>query len=284
MFSCVTEQHSSALNSPSKANKEMYLMWRSLILTSENKWNYNFKLFLSKDIFLERETNTVQVPKYLGLFMWNLVEFGKPEESFVLFPLVISCYERFQLKLAMCDFADILFDSERAICSMFHKLYFFLNIINCYLTVLKEICAKYQLAVSKLKFCSLSFKILLCPDERTSQIFMYATTQVSIFFRLEFDLSSICSYLLGFSQWHCKVASMEEGTSAGWVGCGGGRAWVTPGEMRQASHRRWGWSCFLQEAERLLGWQFQMHEAQKQSLWHTREAWHFQRTNCRSFC
>ena len=25
MFSCVTEQHSSALNSPFKANKEMYL-------------------------------------------------------------------------------------------------------------------------------------------------------------------------------------------------------------------------------------------------------------------
>ena len=92
----------------------------------------------------------------------------------------------------------ILFDSERAICSMFHKLYFFLNIINCYLTVLKEICAKYQLAISKLKFCSPNFKILLCTDERTSHIFMYATTQISIFFRLEFDLSSICSYLLGF--------------------------------------------------------------------------------------
>ena len=30
------------------------------------------------------------MPKCLGLFMWNLVEFGKPEESFVLFPLVIS--------------------------------------------------------------------------------------------------------------------------------------------------------------------------------------------------
>lgn len=117
----------------------------------------------------------------------------------------------------MCDFADILFDSERAICSMFHKLYFFLNIINCYLTVLKEICAKYQLAISKLKFCSLNFKILLCTDERTAQIFMYATTQVSIFFRLEVGLSSICSYLLGFSQWHWKIASME-GTSAGWAG------------------------------------------------------------------
>ena len=85
MFSCVTE-HSSALNSPFKTNKEMYFLWRFLILTSENKWNYNLKLFLNKDIFIERETNTVQVPKCLGLFMWNLVEFGKPEENFVLFP------------------------------------------------------------------------------------------------------------------------------------------------------------------------------------------------------
>lgn len=105
MFSSVIEQHSRALNSPFKANKEMYFMWRFLILTSENKRNYNIKLFLSKDIFIECETNTVQVPECLGLFMWNLVEFGKPE-NFVLFPLVISCYERFQLTLAMCGFAD----------------------------------------------------------------------------------------------------------------------------------------------------------------------------------
>ena len=39
------------------------------------------------------------------------------------------------------------------------------------------------------------------------------------FFRLEFDLSSICSYLLGFFQGHCNIARVE-GTSAGWVEAG----------------------------------------------------------------
>lgn len=60
---------------------------------------------------------------------------------------------------------------------------------------------------------------MLCTDEGTSQFCMYDTARVYIFFRLAFDLSSICSYLLGFFQRHCDIAWVE-GTSAGWVEAG----------------------------------------------------------------
>lgn len=59
----------------------------------------------------------------------------------------------------MCVYADIPLGLKRAICFIFHKLYLLKNIISCYLTVLKEICAKYQSAHSKLKFCYQNLKI-----------------------------------------------------------------------------------------------------------------------------
>lgn len=77
----------------------------------------------------------------------------------ILVLLAINCYKRFSRKLAMRGYADILFGLKRAICSIFHKSYLLKNIISCYLTVSKEICAKYQSVHSKLKFCYQNLKI-----------------------------------------------------------------------------------------------------------------------------
>ena len=53
MDSCVIEQHNSVLTSTFKTDKEMLFIWKFLTLTPGNKWNQDFKLLLSKDVFME---------------------------------------------------------------------------------------------------------------------------------------------------------------------------------------------------------------------------------------
>lgn len=166
----------------------------------------------------------------------------------------------------MCGYADILFDLKRAICFICCKLYLFKNIISCYLTVLKEICAKYQIACNKLEFCYQNLE----SDARGwgDSSVLHARHSLGLcLFRLEFDLSSICSYLLYFSQRHDNIASVRRYFLRSSWKHGGQSAWVIPGEMRKASQRRWCWSCCLQEDEETAGRVSRVKEAQKQSLW-----------------
>lgn len=154
-----------------------------------------------------------------GTFSLNTGRTWKNREkfSFPLFASVINCYKRFWQKLATCGYVDILFDLKRAICSIFSKLYLFLNTISCYLTILQEICAKYQIAWWHFEILSPKFKILICMDEGGILVLHARQCSGLYLFRLEFDLSSICSYLLYFSQWRYYIADVE-GTFAGWVG------------------------------------------------------------------
>lgn len=81
------------------------------------------------------------------------------------------------------------------------------NIISCYFTVLKEICAKYQIACNKLEFCYQNLKSDLRGWGDSSVL--HARHSLGLYlFRLELDLSSICSYLLYFSQRHYIIASV----------------------------------------------------------------------------
>lgn len=59
----------------------------------------------------------------------------------------------------------------------FKRQYLFLNIISSYLTILTEVCAKYQIACGKLEFCYQKSKFLICVDEGTFQFCMQDTTQ-----------------------------------------------------------------------------------------------------------